>query len=395
MNDLAVQGLMDLGNAFLSRRNAPAAEVCFKQALELARASAIRGNEALALLRLGSLYVQQDDADNGLQYVTQALPYYEQNGFQNQVMMAQALIGQAENHKGQYVLALQAFEKLLQLAGQLNNKAQMALAHKGAATSLIYQGRYTEALSHLEQSYSIYSAQNAKRDAGYSLVSRADVMWRLGRYEEARAALGQASSLAEQPSGEFKQLWLRIYLAEAALYLSERRFTDAITASRRAIAEDDSKTRHAATEATYLMGLARSLSGASGEGLRVCEDALKMANHTANPRLMAEAQLSLAEALLAANNAQSAEAAATEAQQLFMRLGRTEAEWRAWLVKARADLELGDPGAARASAARADALLSSLRQMWGDEAFEGYLKRGDIAVYRRQLVETSSSSLPR
>jgi tetratricopeptide (TPR) repeat protein/tRNA A-37 threonylcarbamoyl transferase component Bud32 len=391
MNDLAVQGLMDLGNAFLSRRNAPAAEVCFKQALELARASAIRGNEALALLRLGSLYVQQDDADNGLQYVTQALPYYEQNRFQNQVMMAQTLIGQAENHKGEYVLALQAFEKLLQLAGQLNNKAQTALAHKGAATSLIYQGRYTEALSHLDQSYSIYSAQNAKRDAGYSLVSRADVMWHLGRYEEARAALGQASSLAEQPGGEFKQLWLRIYLAEAALYLSERRFADAVAAGRKAIAEDNSKTKHAATEATYLMGLARALSGAVGEGLRVCEEALKLAKQTANPRLMAEAQLALAEARLQAGDAPGAADAAERAQILFAQLGRAEAEWRAWLASARARLRSGDPSAASAAAERADALLSSLRQLWGDEAFEGYLQRPDVQTYRRQLVATSAA----
>lgn len=389
LSDLAVQGLMDLGNAFLSRRNAPAAEVCFKQALALARASAIRGNEALALLRLGSLYIQQDDADNGLQYVTQALPYYEQNGFHNQVVMAQTLIGQAENHKGNYPAALRAFEKLLQLAG--DNKGQMALAHKGTATSLIYQGKYTEALSHLEQSYSIYSAQNAQRDAAYSLISRADVMWRLGRYEEARAALGQASSLAEQPDGEFKQLWLRIYLAEAALYLSERHFTDAVAAGRKAIAEDDSKTKHAATEATYLIGLARVLSGSVGEGLRACEEALKLANQTANPRLMAEAQLALAEARLGAGDAPGAVDAAEEAQRLFAQLGRPEGEWRAWLASARARLRSGDSNAARAAAERANALLSSLRQLWGDEAFEGYLKRPDVQTYRRQLVETAAA----
>jgi tetratricopeptide (TPR) repeat protein/tRNA A-37 threonylcarbamoyl transferase component Bud32 len=393
--DLAVQGLIDLGNAFLAERNAPAAEDYFKQALELSRANAMRGNEARALLTLGSLYVQQDDADRGLLYVTQALPYYEQNGLQGQAMQAQALIGQAENHKGEYVAALQSFERALQIAGQLGNKSQTALAHKGAATSLIYQGRYTEALSHLEQSYSIYSAQGAERDAGYSLVSRADVMWRLGRYDEARAALGQASSLAEQPSGNLKQLWLRIYLAEAAMNLSERRFGDAAAASRKAIAEDDSKTKHAATEATYLMGLARSLSGATGEGLHICEDALKMATQTANPRLMSEAQLALAEARLEAGDAPGAAGVAEGAQRFFAQLGRTEAEWRAWLTSARARLRSGDPRTSRAAAERAGALLSSLRQLWGDEAFEGYLKRPDVQTYRQQLLETSTAAARR
>jgi tetratricopeptide (TPR) repeat protein len=101
-------------------------------------------------LSLGSLYVNQDDADEGLRYVTLALPYYERNKFQTQIMQAQALAGQAENHKGEYAAAVKSFERAAQIAEVLTNREQRALAQKGIATALIYQGRYTEALDPLD-----------------------------------------------------------------------------------------------------------------------------------------------------------------------------------------------------------------------------------------------------
>jgi tetratricopeptide (TPR) repeat protein len=395
IHDLAVQGLIDLGNAFFSEAKWSEAESYFQQALELARANGMRGNEARALLSLGSLYVYQDLADEGLRYVILALPFYERNKFQTQIMQAQILVGQAENHKGEYAAAIRSFDRAFQIAEELKNKQQSALAKKGIATALIYQGRYTDALNHLEKAHSIHSEMGSKLDEGYDLISHADIMWRLGDYEPARAALGQASSQADEPGGHFKQLWLRIYLVEAALFLSEDRFADSITRSEKVIAEDHSKTKHAATEASYLMGLARSLSGDAKGGLHTCEAALSMANQTGNPRLKAEARLAVAGARLQTGDAQGAKSAATEAQQLFSRLERPEGEWRAWLMTARANLQMGDLSAAGTSAARADSLRLSLRQLWGDDHFERYLRRRDVKTYQQQLIKTSAAANPR
>ena len=179
------------------------------------------------------------------------------------------------------------------------------------------------------------------------------------------------------------------------MFLSEHRFADAITSSAKAIAEDHSKTKHAATEATYLMGLARSLSGHAKEGLQTCDEALWMANQTGNPRLKAEARLALAEARLEIEDPQGADSVAAEAQQLFARLERPEGEWRAWLMTARANLHIGDRSAASTSAARADSLRSSLRQLWGDNPFEQYMKRQDVETYQQQLIKTSATANPR
>jgi serine/threonine protein kinase/Tfp pilus assembly protein PilF len=389
---LAAQGVLELGNVHFNRGEIVQAEADFKQAFSLAQAQNMRGREARALLSLGSLYIQQDDADRGLQHIEQALPFYEQGRYRTELMQAQALISQANDLKGSYDRALSASYQQLQLAEQLDNEPQIALAHKGIGTVLANQERYTEALVHIEKSRSIYASLHRMLYAGYSLISRADALWHLGRYEEARAALSQAESLAEQPDDSLSQLKDNLDVVQAQMALSEQRFPDAIAHGQRAIASDDTQTRHQAIEMKYTVGLAQTLSGLKNEGRKTCEEAVALATRTGSPRLLAGALLALAETELEASDAQSALATAKRARELFALSGQAESEWRAWLIAGRASHRLRDFKAARDALSSADALLSSLRQRWGEEDYNYYLQRPDIKLYREQLIKISASS---
>jgi len=388
INNLAAQGLVDLGNAFLTDKIGEA-EKNYQQALELARAHNLRGLEARALLALGSLYVYQDDADRGLQHIAQALPFYEQNHYRTEVLQALGLSGQAYGLKGDYTSALQSFRHQLQLASQWGNPSQMVLAQKSIGTTLAFEEKYTEALEPLGQSYSISNALGLSLYAGYSLTSRADVLWRLGSYQDARAALSQATALAEQP--DLKRLWGRIHLTAAAMALSERRFPEAVARARRAVAADDSQKKHLMIEAESVLGLSLLSSGKKSEARRVCEEARSLASRTGDPRLLSAAQLALAEVLLETGDAQGALASAEEARQAFERMDMTESGWRAYLITGRANQLLGQDARARADLSRAAALLSTLPQRWGTESFNSYLNRPDVRHYHTLLNESSAA----
>ena len=390
LNDLTTQGLIELGNVFFYRSEINEAEKYFKQALDLARNDKIRINEVRSLFSLGSMYVQQDNPDEGIPYLEQALPFFQQNGYRKEVMQSETLLGQAYDLKGKYSEALKAFGEQLQIATQLNNQIQIGLSHKGLGTAFAHQEKYTEALDHFQQSYSIYNTVGNKLYAGYNLISRADVLWRLGRYEDARASLSQASSLAEQPDGKFKQLWGRLYVVQAPMALSEGLFPKAIADGRQAMTRDNSSTKHPSIESQYTVGLAQSLSGLRDVGLKTCEDAAAQANRSGDPRLVAGSQLALAEAMLLSGKPEQALTVAKSAQQLFERSGQLESEWRAWLFIGRAEQQLGDKPAARASLLRADAILSSLEQRWGAEYYKAYISRPDIRGYKAAVAQTSA-----
>ena len=390
LSDLTTQGLIELGYVFFYRSEISEAEKHFKQALDLARNDKIRVNEVRSLFALGSLYIQQDNPDEGIPYLEQALPFFQQNGYRKEEMQSETLLGQAYDLKGNYTEALKAFGEQLRIATQLNNQIQIGLSHKGLGTALAHQEKYSEALDHFQQSYSIYNTVGNKLYAGYNLISRADVLWRLGRYEDARASLSQASSLAEQPDGKFKQLWGRLYVVRAPMALSEGLYSKAIADGQQAMSRDNSTTKHPSIESQYTVGLAQSLSGLRDVGLKTCEDAAAQASRSGDPRLIAGAQLALAEAMLLSGKPEPALTVAKAAQQLFERSGQLESEWRAWLFIGTAEHQLGDNPSARASLLRADASLSSLEQRWGDEYYKAYIARPDIREYRAALAQTSA-----
>ena len=115
-----------------------------------------------------------------------------------------------------------------------------------------------------------------------------------------------------------------------------------------------------------------------------------MAQTTKSRSLITSAQLALAEALLVKKDAAKALAIALDAQKVFAQSGQKDSEWRALLIAARASdqrYQSPDKSAAQSYTRSADQACAELKQKWNTEAYEGYLRRPDIQLYRKQLAQ--------
>ena len=126
-------------------------------------------------------------------------------------------------------------------------------------------------------------------------------------------------------------------------------------------------------------------SGAKKEALRVSQEAVEMANKVQDERLLSEAIISRAEALLANDDARQSLTMALQAQERFARAGQQASEWRAWLMAATASERMSDTVAFHEHSARAKLSVSGLEQRWGSEAFGRYSTRRDIRRLLDQL----------
>jgi cyanophycinase-like exopeptidase len=111
-----------------------------------------------------------------------------------------------------------------------------------------------------------------------------------------------------------------------------------------------------------------------------------LAAKSGKPSLIAETGLAQAEALLADGDARKALDAALAAQPGLAHAGRQEAEWRCWLVAARAAAALGAGAKSREYALQASNLLATLEQKWHSDSYSTYLARPDIQYARSQLA---------
>jgi len=390
LSDLYTLSILEIGYVHFFRNEIPQAEKNFQEALARAQADKRRMTEARAQLALGGIRIQQDDADAGIPFIKQALPFFEQNIYRKEIMLSQLYLAQAYNLKGQNDDARAALESALAQAKHLNDQEKMGYAHKNIGTLLAHQEKYSEALDRINQAYSIYNALGKKIDAAYALVSKAEMEWRLGDYVAAAGDFSLASSYVEQPDTNFKQLWGRIFVANAPMKLSQGDFSGAIIDADKAIKADTSATKHPAIEAQSTLGLAQFLSGNKQTGKRTLEAAVVPARQTGDPRLLGAALLALAEVLVEFRDGQNALAAANEASGIFEKADQLDSLWRAQLMAGRAHQLLGDYQTARAEFLRADNLFTGLEQRFGTENYRSYQKRPDVVAYRKQLMTAAA-----
>lgn len=391
MENLAARGSIDLGNVYFVRGRYPEAERYFQQAFEAAQRFGGRQNAARAQLSLASLYLQRGEADPALNYSQQALTFYQTGGYLTETSQALLVRGRAYQQKGDYATALQAFQEQLQLAEKTGNQAQIAYSHTTIGNLLYDQEKYEEAHQHFDETYDLYNSMGNQLYRGYALMNRAATLWRLGRSEAARIDLDQASAIAKQNDSSFKELQAHINLVETQIFLSERRFRDAIAKSQQAVDLAGPQNKVAVIRGKYLLGLTQTLSGKGRVGQAICQEASDAAASINDPLLLSRARLALAEASLAAGDTQSARADAQQAQAFFARTGLSEAEWRAWLIAGLASQKAGDRDNANLYLMHASELFSSLQQKWGAEVFNSYRERPDIQFYRRQLEQSSAA----
>jgi tetratricopeptide (TPR) repeat protein len=381
----ATSGLIFLGTAFLWRGDYSDAERYYQQALQLAQRDKLRVSEAWALTQLGSLRSLQHKTDEALRYIEKALAFYQEGGYRKWLSLSLPILGRSYRDRGDYDAALNAFKQLHQLGEQLGDQAQAGLADVDIGNVLSYEEQYSEALRHFDESYRIFKSLKADSYIAYAAQNRASMLWQLGRAEEARAALDEAASIVEHQRDANKQLLAHIHLTNSLLELSDGHLPESKAESRKALEVAGNQYVDVAVHAKRTLALAQARSGSVRSARLLCEDAVNMASETGDPQLLSGSVLSLAEAMLACGELQSALDTALRAQESFARYGKSDSEWRAWLIAAEAARRLGNQTAVQEYSSRAVSRLSDLEQKWGSEAYNGYLARSDITQFRNRL----------
>jgi serine/threonine protein kinase/lipopolysaccharide biosynthesis regulator YciM len=384
--DLVTNGMIELGYTVLSRGDFDEAGRLFSQALTFAQNDKARSSEARSLVALGALNQQKGNLDEAIAQFDEAIKFYQEAGYRRETANAVLSIARAYRDKGNYDVAIKMFEQQVQLATDLDDQAQLSAAHLSIGNLLgVEQERYVDALQHLDISYKIDEARGSKLRSAYDQMNRANLLWQLGRYKEAKAALDEASNVAIKPDANYNILLAWVHLTHSQLALSEQRFNDVREKGKLALDIAGTQYKDIALSAKCSIALADAMSGKGQSARKLCEEAVATARGARSPRVLSSALLALSEVLLLANDPPSSLVTVREALPMFEQAQQKDSEWKACLIAARACQKTGDGSAADQYASRARVGFDSMRDILGAEAYQGYLTRPDIQLYKRQI----------
>jgi tetratricopeptide (TPR) repeat protein len=384
METLATQGLLDLGYALMIKRSYDESERYLKQAFELAQRYKEKRNEARANLLLGTLYIQKEDADKGAPFINQALTFYRSGGYRREISRCMMMMGRQQLLKEDFDGAVKTLDEQLQLAKQVEDPGQLARSQAEVAAVFSKQDLYPQALVRYTESYELNKQLNSPLNIAFALLNRGDMLARLGRYQESNAALDELQAYLDRLSSDtvYKNIWSAwAYLIRGRMALSERRFDEARRYCEQALKVLSEKDQNALAEVNSTIGLIEALSGDRTSGIKRSERALATAMSVKNERLVANLQLTVAEAYLETGDELQALTASTQAQEGLAKFRQDELLWRALLIGALANGRLGNTDRMRDQISSANAVLGRLKTKWSVDSFQTYCSRSDIKNY--------------
>jgi tetratricopeptide (TPR) repeat protein len=277
------------------------------------------------------------------------------------------------------------------VAQQGKEPSEIAFAESELAASLALVDRFPEALTHLEQAQPVYKSLGMQRNFAYNQLNRANYLMQLGHLSDCAQLFDETLSIAGSRGGDYQELSILVHLGRARLSLIEGHFSAARTGADQVLAAAKEKFPETALEAERLLAAAQEAGGSAKVAKQTAADALEMAKRLNDPGQLAQTQLVAAETLLSAGDNQSAVEMANQAQAFFARAGQMASNWQALLVPGLASRGLGDTAKSHEYAARSEESLARLRQSWGPEVFESYLRRPDIQRLQKRLKQLSAS----
>jgi tetratricopeptide (TPR) repeat protein/predicted Ser/Thr protein kinase len=381
LENLAAAGLLELGNSYSSKQDYQRAEQYFNQTIQLARANKGRATEAKAMSNLAGVYVSTLRVDQGLQMAQQALNFFQQENYPKYLITCLSHMVRGYRRKGDYAAAWQAANQKVELALKDGSKPLIANSYGELGAVLMERENLPAAQKQYEDAIAIYESYDKKQlRIAFAKTNRGNTLWRLGHYDQAEPLFEEVSKTIAEKKTEYQLLLPALLLYKAQMRLSQRNFREAIALSNEAIRMAGKQFPDQAIEGKAVLGLAKVLSGNAGEGLKICDEALKMAE-TGDFLLQSRALLVKAEAALLANDAKTALDLATQAQARFAQGEQYESEWRAWLIASRASEKLGDKNKAQEQLGNALSVRAKLEQQWGAEQFTKYSSRPDIQAF--------------
>jgi len=376
----SANSLMRLGNANLDAENFPQAEAALLSGLALAHKNNHPRLEALCHLSLASLYDQLGNRsiDQVIQ-AQQALQYFRQFQFLNQVDDALTLILRGQERQGFVAEGLKTASELLNAAEKAESKPYIQQAEVSVASLEMDQENYPAALPHFQRALQIsHSIQN---NEAYQALLYVNVLWRLGRYEEAESNL---ESIPADARGRI-DISSSIASTRATMELSQGKYGSALMVAQSAIKSIRNIPFPREIELKGASAMAEAELGKSQQAQRTAEEVLDLANGEKDPGLIAWAQLTYAGVATKARLPQKARPMAELASRYFHSTGQRESEWLSLLWLARTSQELGDHTSAEKNAKQALDILHNFEQTWGSSVFHAYTARPDCKLAIQEL----------
>jgi serine/threonine protein kinase len=156
MDNLAANGQIDLGNAFLRADDFTRAEPVFRRALDIARRAKVRRIEARAEVSLGSLLEQTKRPGEAKPLVEAALTFYRQAEYERESVQAAAVLGGLHQQLGASQEGIRVLTEALPGAIRLQDRRLEAQVRERLADCLADRGDVSRAVAEYERASQLY-----------------------------------------------------------------------------------------------------------------------------------------------------------------------------------------------------------------------------------------------
>lgn len=188
--------LSNLGMVYTELGEFSRAEECLQEALEFARRSKSKADEATQLAQLGELAERQGDLTSALEYFTEALKLDTEVGNQPAIASDLNHLGNICSRLGKHKQALAFFNRALKLHSQTGNLEGVANQHAGLGELYRSMGNYEKALAHFTDAMKIDSQLRRFSAQSSDLANMADCLVRMGRAPDGVKPLADAAHSA-------------------------------------------------------------------------------------------------------------------------------------------------------------------------------------------------------
>jgi tetratricopeptide (TPR) repeat protein len=364
----AIIGLINLGHAYFRKPDYLGAEKYYNSALTLARSEQSARFIALSLVSLAALHDQQQHSEEVIREIKEALPYFQSNQLKEETFSCLVLLGRAELYRGQPQDALASGRGLLEIARVSKNRRQLALAESAIGAAFDDLEAYPDSLEHYLASL---DASDSDELVAYADLYVGKAACRVGRCDQSRPRFDEA----ETRGRKFPPLLVRVAAARAKMALWEGRPGEAVSRARKTLSNPAAQDPALKSDLNTTMGLGLIASGNKAEGLRVSEQSLEEVSKLAAPGSLFDTRVAVMEARFSTGDAAGA-------MKLFVTIQpeldkHPETRWRVLELASRTDSHYSVP---------AHQALEQLKQLWGIEYYQSYLKRSDIRVLSRPLL---------
>lgn len=369
MENLATNGLIDLGNSYLARGVYDKAEQNFQQALELARKDEGFRNEARALLALGSLKIQQKNPEEAKNFTNQSISFFQNGNYFKELDQANLIIGRANEIEGNFDIAISVFQKVENSSSA--SDADQAYAKMLIGNVLLKKENYPAALQRFEKSLEIYKKLNSSFYAAYSLFYLSETLVNLGRFEEAQNRLEEIKNNLKENDPLLSQYEIKKHIINAKISLKKENFTEAAKEIKMIDLSKDNSSAYIVE--SVLCAAQTSLMNKDLKVLQSCNNAISIAEKNNDAYSYNYARLLLSKAYLAAGNYNKALETAVSAKEYFAGKNSYESAWIACLIAAQASIQLKQTSNAKEFNEKTQEMLNLLKNDWGEEVFNKYL----------------------